>query len=202
MNNGGNNMNTIHNIYSPDMILMANELVKQSLRNLGIYDRLAAVEEACNIEPPSPPEQEPEDPPVTGTPINLTSASWTTGATYGSTTGEYNTSSSTWMCTGKKDCDSTTYKYVKITWSNASSLSASVHFFKGSNGSTWIKREVLIATGESPVDIFEDGVAVVAIPDDTTKIAFVAGKGSGSGYTPVTTDVTDFAVELFEEDPS
>lgn len=201
MNNGGKYMNTIHNIYSPDMILMANELVKQSLRNLGIYDRLAAVEEACNIDPPSPPEQEP-DPEPTGTPINLTSASWTLGATYGSTTGEYNTSSSTWMCTGKKDCDSTTYKYVKITWSNTSNLSASVHFFKGDNGATWIKREQLVTTGENPVNLFEDGVAVLAIPDDTTKIAFVTGKTSGSGYTPVTTDVTDFAVELFEEDPS
>lgn len=195
-------MNTIHNIYSPDMILMANELVKQSLRNLGIYDRLAAVEEACNIEPPSPPEQEPEDPPVTGTPINLTSASWTVGATYGGTDGAYNSSSSTWMCTGKKACDSTTYKYVKITWSNPSEIASSVHFFKGSNGATWIKREQLVATGDTPVNLFEDGVAVVAIPDDTTMIAFVAGKSSGSGYTPVTTDVSDFAVELFEEDPS
>ena len=200
MNNGGNYMNTIHNIYSPDMILMANELVKQALRNLGIYDRLAAVEEACNIDPPSPPEQEPENPPApTGTPINLTSASWTLGATYGSQTGEYNTSSSTWMCTGKKDCDSTTYKYVKITWSNASELSASVHFFKGNDGATWIKREQLIT---SEINVFDDGVAVLAIPDDTTKIAFVAGMSSGSGYTPVATDVSDFAVELFEEDPS
>lgn len=193
-------MNTIHNIYSPDMILMANELVKQSLRNLGIYDRLAAVEEACNIDPPSPPEQEP-DPEPTGTPINLTSASWTTGATYGSNDGVYNTSSSTWMCTGKKDCDSTTYKYVKISWSNASNLNASVHFFKGNDGATWISREQLVASTSS-IDLFEDGVAVVAIPDDTTKIAFVAGKVSGSGYTPVVTDVSDFTVELFEEDPS
>lgn len=194
-------MNTIHNIYSPDMILMANELVKQSLRNLGIYDRLAAVEEACNIEPPSPPEPEP-DPEPTGTPINLTSDSWTLGATYGGNDGVYNSSSSSWMCTGKKDCDSTTYKYVKITWSNASELSASVHFFKGSNGATWIKREVLVATGDTPVNVFEDGVAVIAVPDDTTKIVFVAGKVQSSGYTADVTDVTDFAAELFEEDPS